>query len=146
DPPSSGRRASLAPRARDRLRPGRHAAGRSRPAARTRAPCRGSRRERRAVALGDRRHRRLVETAADSPPRLRACRRGGATHDGGDVTATPLPGARGFRRLARRTALVRGALVVALLALVVAAAATARHPGVRQPVALPVRSGDLIVL
>jgi hypothetical protein len=62
------------------------------------------------------------------------------------MTAIPFPGALRLRRIARRTALVRGALVVALVALVLAAAATARHPSVRQPAVLPVRSGDMIVL
>jgi hypothetical protein len=62
------------------------------------------------------------------------------------VRAIPVPGARGFSRIARRTALVRGTLAVTLVALVLAAAAAGRHPGVRQPGALPVRSGDMIVL
>ncbi len=62
------------------------------------------------------------------------------------MRAVPVPGARGFSRVARRTALVRGVLAVVLVALVLAAAAAARHPGTQQPSSLPVRSGDMIVL
>jgi hypothetical protein len=62
------------------------------------------------------------------------------------MSVIPVSGARGFRRVARRTALIRAALAVALVGLVLAAAAVARHPGVRQPTSLPVRSGDMVVL
>lgn len=62
------------------------------------------------------------------------------------MRAFPVPGARSFSRIARRTALIRGALAVALVVLVLGIAAAARHPGVRQPSSLPVRSGDMIVL
>jgi hypothetical protein len=64
------------------------------------------------------------------------------------VTARPipLPGARALARAARRTVLVRGALAAAAVVLVLLAAQAGRHPGVRRPSALPVRSGDLIVL
>jgi hypothetical protein len=62
------------------------------------------------------------------------------------MTAIPLPGARGLSRLARRTAVIRILLAVVLAALILAVAVAARHPGVRQPSALPVRSGDMIVL
>jgi hypothetical protein len=62
------------------------------------------------------------------------------------MRAVPLPGARSFSRIARRTAVIRGGLAVALGVLVLLAAAAVRHPGVRQPSSLPVRSGDMIVL
>ena len=62
------------------------------------------------------------------------------------MRAIPVPGARSFSRIARRTALVQGALALAVVALVLLAAAAARHPGVRQPSSLPVHSGDMIVL
>jgi hypothetical protein len=62
------------------------------------------------------------------------------------VSALPVANAARFARVARRTVLVRRVLVVLLVALVVAAAAAARHPSVHAPSALPVRSGDMIVL
>jgi hypothetical protein len=62
------------------------------------------------------------------------------------VTALPVPGAGRLRRIARRTTLVRAVLAVVLVALVLAAAAAARHPTVEHPSALPVRSGDIVVL
>ncbi len=62
------------------------------------------------------------------------------------MRAIPVAGARGFARLARRTTLIRGLLAVALVALVVCAAAAARHPSVRKPSLLPAKSGDMIVL
>ena len=62
------------------------------------------------------------------------------------MRAFPVPGARSFSRIARRTALIRGALAFALVVLVLLVAAAARHPGVRQPSSLPVHSGDMIVL
>jgi hypothetical protein len=62
------------------------------------------------------------------------------------MRALPVPGSRGFAAVARRTALIRGLLAVAVVALVVVTALAARHPGVRQPSSLPVRSGDLVVL
>ena len=62
------------------------------------------------------------------------------------MTAIPVPGAHGLARNARRTALIRRALAVALVLLVLLVAAAARHPGVGQPSSLPVRSGDVIVL
>jgi hypothetical protein len=62
------------------------------------------------------------------------------------VSAIPVPGARSFARIARRTAVVRVALAAALVVLVLVAAAAVRHPGVRQPSSLPVRSGDMLVL
>jgi len=57
-----------------------------------------------------------------------------------------VPGANALSRPARRTAVVGGALAVALVVLVILAAAAGRHPQVRRPASLPVRSGDLIVL
>ena len=62
------------------------------------------------------------------------------------MTALPVPGAGRLRGIARRTALVRAVLAVVLVALVLAAAAAARHPTVEHPSALPVRSGDIVVL
>jgi hypothetical protein len=62
------------------------------------------------------------------------------------VKAIPLAGAQALSRVARRTALVRAALAAALVALVLLAAATARHPDVRQGRSLPIHSGDMIVL
>lgn len=62
------------------------------------------------------------------------------------MRAIPLPGVRGFSRIARRTVAVRVFLGAALVALILAAAAAGRHPGVRRPSSLPVRSGDMIVL
>jgi len=62
------------------------------------------------------------------------------------MRAIPVPGARGFSRIARRTALIRVALAVALVVLVLLVAEAGRHPGVRRPSSLPVRSGDMIVL
>jgi hypothetical protein len=62
------------------------------------------------------------------------------------MKALPVPGAAALSRAARRTRLVRTALALALIVLVLLASAAARHPGVRQPSALPVRSGDMIVL
>jgi hypothetical protein len=62
------------------------------------------------------------------------------------VNVVPVPGGHGLSRLARRTALIRAILAVALVLLVLFAAETARHPGARQPGALPVHSGDMIVL
>jgi hypothetical protein len=62
------------------------------------------------------------------------------------MKALPLPNAGGLAGIARRTALVRSALAVALVVLVLLVALSARHPAVRQPSALPVRSGDMIVL
>ena len=62
------------------------------------------------------------------------------------MTAIPVPGAHGLSRNARRTALTRWALAVALVVLVLLVAAAGRHPGVGQPSSLPVRSGDMIVL
>jgi hypothetical protein len=58
----------------------------------------------------------------------------------------PVAGARGLSRVAARTTLIRRSLAAALVVLVLLAAAAARHPGVRQPNSLPVRSGDMIVL
>ena len=62
------------------------------------------------------------------------------------MTAVPVPGARGLSRIARRTALVRGALAVATGALVLLVAVASRDPAVAQPSSLPVRSGDVVVL
>lgn len=62
------------------------------------------------------------------------------------MKAIPVPGAGGFSRIARRTTLVRGALALSVILLVLLVAATSRHPGVREPSSLPVRSGDMIVL
>ena len=62
------------------------------------------------------------------------------------MRALPVPDAGRLARAARRTTAVRAGLAVALVALVLAAAAAARHPAVRRPPALPVHSGDLIVL
>ena len=62
------------------------------------------------------------------------------------MRAIPVPGARGFSRIARRTALIRVALAVALVVLVLLVAEAGRHPGVRRPSSLPVHSGDMIVL
>jgi hypothetical protein len=62
------------------------------------------------------------------------------------VRALPVPGASALSRPARRTAVIGGALAVALVVLVVLAAAAGRHPQVQRPASLPVRSGDMIVL
>jgi hypothetical protein len=62
------------------------------------------------------------------------------------MNAIPLPGTHRLARAARRTQLVKAALAATLVALVLLAAATARHHGVRQPSSLPARSGDMIVL
>jgi hypothetical protein len=62
------------------------------------------------------------------------------------VSGLPVSGARRLAGIARRTALVRAVLAVVLVALVLAAAAAARHPAVEHPSALPVRSGDVVVL
>jgi von Willebrand factor type A domain len=62
------------------------------------------------------------------------------------VNVVPVPGGRRLSRLARRTALIRALLAVALVLLVLFAAESARHPGARKPSALPVHSGDMIVL
>jgi hypothetical protein len=62
------------------------------------------------------------------------------------MRALPVPGSGRFTGVARRTALIRGVLAAVVLALVIATALAARHPGVRQPSSLPVRSGDMIVL
>ena len=62
------------------------------------------------------------------------------------MNAIPVPGARNFSRVARRTALIRGALAFALVVLVLLVAEAGRHPSVQQPSSLPVHSGDMIVL
>lgn len=62
------------------------------------------------------------------------------------MNVVPLPGGRRLFRAAHRTLLVRALLAVALVLLVLFAAQSARHPGARQPSALPVHSGDMIVL
>jgi hypothetical protein len=62
------------------------------------------------------------------------------------MRALPVPGAAALARAARRTRLIRAALALALVVLVLLASAAGRHPGVRQPHSLPVRSGDMIVL
>ena len=62
------------------------------------------------------------------------------------MRAVPVPGTRGLSRIATRTAVIRGVLAVALVALVLLAAAESRHPATRRPTALPVHSGDMIVL
>ena len=64
------------------------------------------------------------------------------------MSGIPLADAGGFARLARRSERRRsgGVLAVALVALIVCAAAAARHPGIRKPSLLPAKSGDMIVL
>ena len=62
------------------------------------------------------------------------------------MSVVPFAGASGLASVARRTLLVRLALAVVLVALVVATAAAARHPHDASAQALPVRSGDVIVL
>jgi hypothetical protein len=62
------------------------------------------------------------------------------------MRAVPVPGARSFSRIAKRTGLIRGALAVALVVLGLLVAAAGRHPAVREPSSLPVHSGDMIVL
>jgi hypothetical protein len=62
------------------------------------------------------------------------------------VSGLPVSGARRLAGIARRTVLIRAVLAVALVALVLAAAAAARHPALEHPSALPVHSGDVIVL
>jgi hypothetical protein len=62
------------------------------------------------------------------------------------MSVVPFTGASGLASVARRTRLVRIALAAALVALVLATAAAARHPSTASASALPVRSGDMIVL
>jgi hypothetical protein len=62
------------------------------------------------------------------------------------MRAVPVPGVRRLSRIATRTAVIRGVLAVALVALVLLVAAEGRHPGARRPTSLPVHSGDMIVL
>jgi len=62
------------------------------------------------------------------------------------VTAIPFSGASGLRATARRTRLVRVALGVLLVALVLVTARAAHRPHTTTASALPVHSGDMIVL
>lgn len=62
------------------------------------------------------------------------------------MTAIPYAGASGLARIARRTRLVRIVLGVVLVLLVLATAQAARRPHTASAAALPVHSGDLIVL
>jgi hypothetical protein len=62
------------------------------------------------------------------------------------MTAIPYTGASGLARIARRTRLVRIVLGVVLVLLVLATAQAARRPHTASASALPVHSGDLIVL
>jgi hypothetical protein len=62
------------------------------------------------------------------------------------VTAIPYFGAGRLRAQARRARLVRIGLVVALVALLLVVALATRHPHSASPAALPVHSGDLLVL
>src|SRR6185437_10998492 len=136
--PAAGHAPCLAARARDRLRPRSNRKTDSGSAPGARAPVGGGR-----GRPGARRSRRgVVAEAADAHRRRRA---GGPRGDSA-VSGLPVPGARRLARIARRTTLVRAALAVALVALVLAAAAAARHPDVEHPSALPVRSGDVVVL
>ena len=62
------------------------------------------------------------------------------------MNAVPVADARAFASVAERTAVVRWALVVALVVLVLVAALVSRHPHLQTAQSLPVRSGDMIVL
>jgi hypothetical protein len=62
------------------------------------------------------------------------------------VTGIPYAGARGFARLAAHTKLVRVALGVVLAALVLAAAASARHPHSSAQPILAANTGGVVVL
>jgi len=62
------------------------------------------------------------------------------------VTSIPYTGARALQRLATRTRLIRAVLSAAIVALVLAAAASARHPRLdRQPIISP-QAGGVVVL
>lgn len=62
------------------------------------------------------------------------------------MNAVPYTGAQAFARIAARTMVARVILGVALLALVLAAAATARHPQLNKQPLLSPKSGGMIVL
>jgi hypothetical protein len=62
------------------------------------------------------------------------------------MTAIPYTGASGLARIARRTRAVRIVVGVVLVLLVLATAQAARRPHTAAAAALPVHSGDLIVL
>jgi hypothetical protein len=62
------------------------------------------------------------------------------------VSAVPYVGTQSLARLAARTMLVRAVLAIVLIALVLAAAASARRPRVDNPPILPPQSGGMVVL
>jgi hypothetical protein len=62
------------------------------------------------------------------------------------MTAIPYQGARALARIATRTRLMRAVLSVALIGLVLAAAASARHPRVSAQPFLPAKAGGVVVL
>jgi hypothetical protein len=62
------------------------------------------------------------------------------------MSAIPYTGASGLARIARRTRVVRIALGAVLVLLVLATAQAARRPHAAAAAALPIHSGDLIVL
>ena len=62
------------------------------------------------------------------------------------MSVVPFTGASSLGSVARRTTAVAVALAVALVALVLVTAWAARHPHTDSATALPVRSGDIIVL
>ncbi len=60
--------------------------------------------------------------------------------------AIPYAGLRAFAQIAARTTLARAALSVALVALVLATAAAARHPQLNEPQFTPPHAGGIVVL
>src|SRR6478735_6186269 len=62
------------------------------------------------------------------------------------MSVVPFTGAAGLASIARRTLLVRAAFAAVLVALVLVTAVEARRPHTASAGALPVRSGDMIVL
>src|SRR6478672_1577260 len=85
--------------------------------------------------------RRGADTGADARPR-----RGRRIADGAHMNAVPYVGARALAPLARRTAVIRALLVVALVAIVVAAALAVRHPHPTESPYLPPSAGGVVVL
>ena len=62
------------------------------------------------------------------------------------MNGIPVPGTQTLTWVARRTLLVRAVLAAMLIVLVLMVALALRRPAVRFPSALPVRSGDMVVL
>src|SRR5262249_50775878 len=88
----------------------------------------------------------LVPPRADSDRRRRARGPGCSARKALGMRDLPVPGTAALSGAAVRTGVARGALAVASISLVLLAAAAGRHPQIRHPESLPVRSGDLIVL